>query len=122
MLRSALLSFLVVGWFNFVLPKATYSQGETTSAIVGQVRDGSGAVVAGATVTIVDRETGMRRSAKTDESGRFNFPQLKPGTYSVTAEAESFEARHNDAVGSRAVGPEAIGRFRAEACASEPEH
>ena len=101
MLRSALLSFLVVGWFNFVLPKATYSQGETTSAVVGQVRDGSGAVVAGAKVTIVDRETGMRRSAKTDESGRFNFPQLKPGTYSVTAEAEGFEARHNEAVAAQ---------------------
>jgi hypothetical protein len=101
MLRSALLLFLVVGWFHFALPKATYSQGETTSAIVGQVRDGSGAVVAGATVTIIDRETGMRRSAKTDESGRFNFPQLKPGTYSVTAEAEGFEARHNDAVAAQ---------------------
>jgi len=101
MLRSALLLFLVVGWFHFVFPKATYSQGETTSAIVGQVRDGSGAVVAGAKVTIVDRETGMRRSANTDESGRFNFPQLKPGTYSVTAEAEGFEARQNDAVAAQ---------------------
>jgi hypothetical protein len=101
MLRSAVLLFLVVGCFNFVLPKATYSQGETTSAIVGQVRDGSGAVVAGAKLTIVDRETGMRRSAKTDESGRFNFPQLKPGTYSVTAEAEGFEARHNDVVAAQ---------------------
>jgi hypothetical protein len=101
MLRLALLLFLVVGWFHFVSPKATYSQGETTSAIVGQVRDGSGAVVAGAKVTIVDRETGMRRSAKTDELGRFNFPQLKPGTYSVTAEAEGFEARHNDAVAAQ---------------------
>ena len=101
MLRSALLSILVVGWFHFVLPKATYPQGETTSAIIGQVRDGSGAVVAGAKVAIVDRETGMRRSAKTDESGRFSFPQLKPGTYSVTAEAEGFEARHNDAVAAQ---------------------
>jgi hypothetical protein len=101
MLRSALLIFVFVGWLPFVLPKATYSQGETTSAIVGQVRDGSGAVVAGATVTIIDRETGMRRSSKTDESGRFNFPQLKPGTYSVTAEAEGFEARHNDAVAAQ---------------------
>jgi hypothetical protein len=101
MLRSALLLFLVVGWFHFVLPKATYSQGETTSAIVGQVRDGSGAVVAGATVTIIDRETGMRRSAKTDESGRFSFPQLKPGTYSVIAEAEGFEARRNDQVAAQ---------------------
>jgi hypothetical protein len=101
MLRSALLLFLVVGWFHFVFPKATYSQGETTSAIVGQVRDRSAAVVARAKVTIVDRETGMRRSVKTDESGRFNFPQLKPGTYSVTAEAEGFEARHNDAVAAQ---------------------
>jgi hypothetical protein len=101
MLRSALLIFVLVGWFHFVFPKATHSQGETTSAIVGQVRDGSGAVVAGAKVTIVDRETGMRRSAKTDESGRFSFPQLKPGTYSVTAEAEGFEARHNDAVAAQ---------------------
>ncbi len=98
MLRSALLIFVLVGWLHLVSPKATYSQGETTSAIVGQVRDGSGAVVAGATVTIVDRETGMRRSSKTDESGRFNFPQLRPGTYSMTAEAEGFEARHDDAV------------------------
>ncbi len=101
MLRSALLIFVLVGWFHFVFPKATHSQGETTSAIVGQVRDGSGAVVAGAKVTIVDRETGMRRSAKTDESGRFSFPQLKPGTYSVTAEAEGFEARQNDAVAAQ---------------------
>src|SRR5450755_4225715 len=101
MLRSTLLLFLVVAWFHFVLPKATYSQGETTSAIVGQVRDGSGAVVAGATVTIIDRETGMRRSAKTDESGRVSFPQLKPGTYSVIAEAEGFEARRNDQVAAQ---------------------
>src|SRR5580704_11857668 len=101
MLRSALLIFVFVAWFHFVFPKATYSQGETTSAIVGQVRDGSGAIVAGAMVTIVDRETGMRRSAKTDVSGRFNFPQLKPGTYSVAAEAEGFEARHNDAVAAQ---------------------
>ena len=101
MLRSALLIFVLGGWFHFVLCEATYSQGETTSAIVGQVRDGSGAVVAGAKVTIIDRETGMRRSANTDESGRFNFPQLRPGTYLVTAEAEGFEARHNDAVAAQ---------------------
>ena len=121
MLRSALLIFVLVGWFHFVFPKATHSQGETTSAIVGQVRDGSGAVVAGAKVTIVDRETGMRRSAKTDESGRFSFPQLKPGTYSVTAEAEGFEARQNDAVAAQLGQKQTVG-FRAGACASQAEH
>ncbi len=56
------------------------------------------AVVPGATVTIVNPETGLRRSAKTDDTGRFNFPQLKPGTYSVKAEARGFEPRQNDNV------------------------
>ena len=45
MLRSALSIFVFVGLFHFLLPEAAFSQGETTSAIVGQVSDASGAVV-----------------------------------------------------------------------------
>src|ERR1700731_3759247 len=74
------------------------AQGETTSAIVGQVRDTTNAVVRGATVTITNPETGLRRRPKTDDSGRFNFPQLKPGTYSVKVEAPGFEPRQNNNV------------------------
>jgi Carboxypeptidase regulatory-like domain len=33
-----------------------------------------------------------------DDAGRFNFPQLKPGTYSVKAEAPGFEPQQNDNV------------------------
>jgi hypothetical protein len=99
MLRSALSIFVfVVGSLHFLLPEVTFSQGETTSAIVGQVSDASGAAVPTATVTVTNRETGLRRSASTDASGRFNFPQLKPGTYSVKVEAEGFEPQQNDAV------------------------
>jgi len=76
------------------------AQGETTSAIVGQVSDATHAVVPGATVTITNHETGLKRSAKTDGAGRFNFPQLKPGTYSVKAEAVGFEPQQNDNVAS----------------------
>jgi hypothetical protein len=81
-----------------LLSPRALAQGETTSAIVGQVRDTTNAVVPGATVTIVNPETGLKRSAKTDDAGRFNFPQLKPGTYSVKAEARGFEPRQNDNV------------------------
>jgi hypothetical protein len=81
-----------------LLPAKARAQGETTSAIVGQVRDTTNAAVPGATVTIASLETGLRRSAKTDESGRFNFPQLKPGAYSVKAEAPGFEPQENDNV------------------------
>src|SRR6266851_9132120 len=81
-----------------LLPAEALAQGETTSAIVGQVRDTTNAVVPGATVTIANPEIGLRRSAKTDEAGRFNFPQLKPGSYSVKVEARDFDPRTNQSV------------------------
>jgi Carboxypeptidase regulatory-like domain len=83
---------------TFLFPAAASPQGETTSAIVGQVTDSSGASVPSASVTIVNRETGLTRSAKTDDTGRFNFPQLKPGTYSVKVEAQGFEPHQHDNV------------------------
>ena len=98
MLRSTLSIFIFVGLFDFLLPGTAFSQGETTSAIVGQVSDASGSAVPKATVTVTSEETGLRRSASTDDSGRFNFPQLKPGAYSVRLEAEGFEPQQNDGV------------------------
>jgi Carboxypeptidase regulatory-like domain len=68
-----------------------WPQGETTSAIQGQAIDRTGAVVSGATVTITSQETGLKRTAKTNESGGFDFPQLRPGAYSVKIEAPGFE-------------------------------
>ena len=81
-----------------LVPAEALAQGETTSAIVGQVRDMTGAVVPRAAVTITSPETGLRRSARTDDAGRFNFPQLKPGMYSVKVEAPGFEPRQIDNV------------------------
>ena len=73
-------------------------QGETTSAIQGQATDMTGAVVPGAAVTVTSRDTGSKRSAKTDEAGRFNFPQLKPGAYTVRVEAQGFQPQEADNV------------------------
>jgi len=89
---------LVVLTVACLLPAKALAQGETTSAIVGQVRDTSDAVLPGATVTITNHETGLKRSAQTDDAGRFNFPQLKPGTYSVRADAQGFDPGQNDNV------------------------
>src|SRR5579872_5371219 len=75
-----------------------HAQGETTSAIVGQVSDAAYAALPGATVTITNSETGATRRAKTDGAGRFDFPQLKPGNYSIRAEAEGFELKQIDGV------------------------
>ncbi len=85
--------FLLAGIF-FVLPMALLAQGETTSAIIGQVNDPTNSAIPGATVTITNEETGLKRSAKTDDAGQFNFPQLNPDTYSVQVEANGFALQH----------------------------
>src|SRR5271157_1254343 len=81
-----------------LLSAEALGQGETTSAIVGKATDATGAVVPGATVTVTSRDTGSKRSVKTDEAGRFNFPQLKPGSYAVRIEAQGFEPQQADNV------------------------
>jgi len=92
--RFALLMLSVACLF----PMLALGQGETTSAIVGDVRDATTAVVAGAAVIITSRETGLKRSVQTDGAGRFNFTQLKPGIYSVKVEAQGFEPQQNENV------------------------
>src|SRR5580658_9423229 len=94
MMRAAFFALLMLS-VACLLPAEALAQGETTSAIIGEVRDASRAVVAGASVTITNHETGLKRSAKTDDAGRFNFPQLKPGTYSVKVEAQGFDPGQN---------------------------
>ncbi len=89
---------LVIAFTVLLLPSLLYAQGETTSAIVGQATDSSGAAIPDAAVTITNRDTGLTRTVRTDAAGRFNFPQLLPGRYSVRATAAGFEAQQVDDV------------------------
>ena len=89
-----LVGLAVCIWF----PDRAPAQGETTSAIVGTVTDPTGAAIEKAAVTITSTEAGSKRSTLTDASGRFNFPQLKPGPYSVRAAATGFEPQIREAV------------------------
>ncbi len=98
MLRRILPALIVIASLHLCVLEPAFSQGETTSAIVGEVRDVSGATVPNAIVTITNKETSLHRSASTDDAGRFNFPQLKPGTYIVRVEAVGFEPQENDSV------------------------
>jgi carboxypeptidase family protein len=97
-LRMTLITAAVVGSLLLSFPQIALGQGETTSAIVGQVTDATNAAIPGATVTITNRETSLQRTAKTDDEGRFNFPQLTPGNYSVKTEAEGFDPQLYDNV------------------------
>jgi hypothetical protein len=61
-----------------------------TSALNGHVADPSGAVVRGASVSLVRSATGVSRSSQTDAAGSFVFTNLAPGEYEVVVQAGGF--------------------------------
>lgn len=65
---------------------AARAQGSTTGSIRGQVRAPAGESLAGVQVTATNSETGFRRSAVTDQEGRYAILQLPSGTYTVSAQ------------------------------------
>jgi hypothetical protein len=62
-----------------------------TGQIAGFVRDPSESVIAGATVTVRNENTGEQRQSTTNATGYYVFPNLVVGTYTVTAEQTGFK-------------------------------
>src|SRR4029079_14710903 len=73
---------------NFSIGRANAQVSGAT--LSGTVSDPSGAVIAGAQVSIVNRQTGDARAVTTDTSGLYSAPNLLPGTYDVTVGATGF--------------------------------
>jgi len=63
----------------------------TFGAIVGTVRDSSGALVAGAQVVLINTGTSAKQSAVSDESGNYAFKNIDVGTYKLAFSAPGFE-------------------------------
>ena len=58
--------------------------------IVGNIKDSSGGVLPGVTVTARNTDLGLVRTDVTNANGDFRLPALPPGSYVVTAELQSF--------------------------------
>jgi outer membrane receptor protein involved in Fe transport len=100
--RYFLAALLAVFLIGFQSP-AAFGQIEAGS-ISGTVRDSSGAVVAGASVTAKNVATSGERTAEAGENGQFIIPGLSPGTYEVTVTSSGFaayKARVDVSVGGR---------------------
>ena len=65
--------------------------GQDNATIDGNVTDSTGAVVASATVTLIDNGTGMKRESAANSVGAFHFGNLGAGTYTMTANAKGFQ-------------------------------
>jgi hypothetical protein len=62
-----------------------------TGTITGTVTDPSGAVVPAATVSLENQATAAGRTTTTNNQGSYTFPEMSPGTYSVTVNKSGFK-------------------------------
>jgi outer membrane receptor protein involved in Fe transport len=63
---------------------------QTTGNIEGTVTDQSGAALPGVTIALTSPALQGTRTVATDADGRYRFPSLPPGTYTVTGELPGF--------------------------------
>ena len=70
---------------------AVYAQSTNSGDIRGTVTDSSGAEIAGATVTVLNVETGVSKDYATDAAGLFDTSSIIAGHYKVTFTKEGFD-------------------------------
>ena len=86
-LRSAVLLLTLAGVVLFAVLLS--AQSPTTGQITGVVKDATGAVVSGATITLTST-AGVERGTTSDASGHYAFSLLPPGSYRVEAVKAGF--------------------------------
>jgi hypothetical protein len=87
LLLAAVLSFSAA---QILVPVAA-AQSISSAQLNGVVKDPTGAIIPGATVTATDASKGFSRSDTTDAQGNYQLLQIPPGTYTITARANGFE-------------------------------
>jgi hypothetical protein len=82
-----------------------------SGSIAGNVVDAQRAALPNAAVTAKDLQQQFTFATKTDESGRFAFPQIPPGTYNITIEAAGFKRMERSGIGLSANDKLALGEL-----------
>jgi outer membrane receptor protein involved in Fe transport len=85
---SFLLLFLVA--VPALLPGVAHAQDLDDVTITGKVTDQNGAIIPGATVTVVLVKTNSERSVDANDDGRYRIIELEPGEYTVRVESVGF--------------------------------
>ena len=83
-----LLLLALINWPGIVLPAGlAYAQQAT---VAGRVTDPSGAVLPGATVVLINVETGIKTQVTSNVQGLYTIPLVPPGNYTLSAELSGF--------------------------------
>src|SRR4051794_13670951 len=92
-------SRVVAAVLGMLLAFGSTSVAQTGStSLRGTVSDASGAAVAHATVTLTSSDRGFQRTVTSSDTGNYEFLQLQPGTYELTAESSGFSKYHQKQV------------------------
>ncbi len=78
--------------FALLLCALTVEAQTPLGTVTGLAVDASGGAVSGASVSLTNNDTGVRRSTTTNSTGAYSFPDLQPGTYRMGADAKGFRA------------------------------
>jgi hypothetical protein len=89
--RAWFAALLVYGLIASLAMPASVNAQATRGSLLGTVTDASGGPVPGATVTITEQGTNIPASTVTNESGVYNFPNIKDGIYRVEGELTGFK-------------------------------
>ena len=91
-LGATLFVFVIVCSLTCVASVSPVSAQTTGSATLrGTVKDPQGAVINGATVTLLNERTKDERRTRSSEDGTYTFTALTPGTYTLKAELQGFK-------------------------------
>jgi len=85
----AVMALLTLSGLILLGPASAFAQQESAT-ITGEVRDASGAVVPSAAVTVTNIDTNISIATVTNDRGSYTVPNLRPGDYSVAADAPGF--------------------------------
>ena len=87
--RDNLLKIAFAWLFLAILVPALAAQGVNVT-VAGTVKDESGAIIPGVSVTITNNQTGLVKTAVTNEEGRYSVLSMPPGIYELKAELPGF--------------------------------
>src|SRR5947207_14491016 len=89
--RRALMCRALVACFTLACT-AAFLDAQATTSIRGSVSDAGGAFIHSVKITLENIGTGAVRTALTDNTGSYQFPQITPGRYRIKAEAIGFKS------------------------------
>ncbi|MBC7899545.1 MAG: carboxypeptidase regulatory-like domain-containing protein, partial [Saprospiraceae bacterium] len=89
-LKTSIFSTLLAAFISCFLAIGTFGQ-TASSGVSGSVVDSQGLVVSGATIRLLNDETGFSRTTVTSDGGAFSFSSVPPGTYRLEVEANGFK-------------------------------